>query len=387
MLLIDEVDKSSNNDLFIHFLAVLRDKYLSRKRIKTFHSVILAGVHDVKSLKLKIRPDSEQKYNSPWNIATIFEVEMNLTVDEIKPMLADYVQVRGVTMDIQQVAERLFFFTSGYPYLVSKLCKIIDEKILPKKATKEWTQEDLNQAFDLISKEAYNANFDTVMNNLEHYPDLYELVFSVIFDSYKKDFNQHDPVVALGVLHGILAASEKGNVIIHNRIYREIIANMMISKWNTRTFGRLNPSTDEFQFRLPNNGLDMEKVLINFQTFMRENYSDKDERFLEREGRLIFLAYLKPILNGSGFNFKEPQISQERRLDVVITYNQFKYIVELKIWYGEAAHQKGLSQLADYLDRQNLQTGYLLIFDHSKEKQWQNDWIEVDGKRILWARV
>ena len=120
---------------------------------------------------------------------------------------------------------------------------------------------------------------------------------------------------------------------------------------------------------------------------MRENYSDRDERFLEREGRLIFLAYLKPILNGSGFNFKEPQISQERRLDVVITYNQFKYIVELKIWYGEAAHQKGLLQLADYLDRQNLQTGYLLIFDHSKEKQWQNDWIEVDGKRILWARV
>ena len=44
------------NDLFIHFLAVLRDKYLNRKRIKTFHSIILAGVHDVKSLKLKIRP-------------------------------------------------------------------------------------------------------------------------------------------------------------------------------------------------------------------------------------------------------------------------------------------------------------------------------------------
>ena len=154
VLLIDEVDKSSNNDLFIHFLGLLRDKYLDRKETPTFHSVILAGVHDVKSLKLKIRPDSERKYNSPWNIATAFEVEMNLTVDEIKPMLADYVQVRGVTMDIQEVAERLFFFTSGYPYLVSKLCKIIDEKILPKKETKEWTQEDLNQAFDLISKES-----------------------------------------------------------------------------------------------------------------------------------------------------------------------------------------------------------------------------------------
>lgn len=131
----------------------------------------------------------------------------------------------------------------------------------------------------------------------------------------------------------------------------------------------------------------MEKVITNFQIFMRENHSDKDSKFLEREGRLIFLAFLKPILNGAGFDFKEPQISDERRIDVVITYNTFKYIAELKIWYGEEAHQKGLTQLTDYLDRQNLDTGYLVIFDHSKKKVWKKDWLERDGKRIFWARV
>jgi AAA-like domain len=72
VVLIDEVDKSSNNQLFISFLAMLRNKYLERKTFKTFHSIVLAGVHDVKSLKLKIRPDEAQKYNSPWNIATEF---------------------------------------------------------------------------------------------------------------------------------------------------------------------------------------------------------------------------------------------------------------------------------------------------------------------------
>ena len=120
---------------------------------------------------------------------------------------------------------------------------------------------------------------------------------------------------------------------------------------------------------------------------MREQYSNKDRKFLERDGRLIFLAFLKPILNGSGYEFKEPQVSDEKRLDIVITYNHFKYIVELKIWYGEVAHKKGLTQLADYLERQSLQTGYLLIFDHSKKKSWTKDWIEEAGKRIFWARV
>ena len=391
VLLIDEVDKSSNNQLFVSFLALLRDKYLDRKRTKTFHAVVLAGVHDVKSLELKIRPDSEQQYNSPWNISTAFNVNMNLMPSEIKPMLDDYAQERGVSVDTEWFARRLFYFTSGYPYLVSKLCKIIDEDVLPKKETKDWTEEDLNQAFSLILKESRNANFDTVMKNLEDYPQLYQLVFSVIFDGEGKAFSEDDPTVNLGVLHGIFAESESGHLMIQNRIYRERIANMMISKWHTSQLGTFHPVSANFDFRgsyrLPNGGLDMEKVIGNFQIFMRENHSDKDRRFLERDGRIIFLAYLKPILNGSGYEFKEPQISDEKRLDIVITYNQFKYVAELKIWYGEAAHQKGLAQLTDYLERQGLQTGYLLIFDHSKRKSWKKDWVEVDGKRILWARV
>lgn len=392
ILLIDEVDKSSNNQLFVSFLAMLRDKYLDRKDTKTFHSIVLAGVHDVKSLKLKISPDSEQKYNSPWNIATTFSVDMSLNPSEIKPMLEDYVQERGVKMDTEWFANRLFFFTSGYPYLVSKLCKIIDEDILPQKTVKEWTEEDLNKAFNLILREEHNANFDTLVKNLEHYTALYDLAFSIIFDGTMLNYNQLDPVVNLGSLHGIFARSEEGYLIIHNRIYRELIANMMVSKWRTSHTKILNPALQgsdvkNSPYRLPNNGLDMEKVITKFQAFMKEQYSDKDQKLLEREGRLIFLAFLKPILNGAGFDFKEPQISEERRLDVVITYNQFKYVAELKVWYGQVAHEKGLNQLADYLERQELQTGYLLIFDPSQKKSWENGWIEVKGKRIFWAKV
>jgi hypothetical protein len=42
------------------------EEYLLRNagKDKTFYSVILAGVHDVKSLKIKIRPDEEHKYVS-----------------------------------------------------------------------------------------------------------------------------------------------------------------------------------------------------------------------------------------------------------------------------------------------------------------------------------
>ncbi|OQY54272.1 MAG: hypothetical protein B6245_21525, partial [Desulfobacteraceae bacterium 4572_88] len=71
VLMIDEIDKSANNQLVLDFLGMLRNKYLQRSEGEdhTFQSVILAGVHDVKTLKAKIRPDDERRYNSPWNIA------------------------------------------------------------------------------------------------------------------------------------------------------------------------------------------------------------------------------------------------------------------------------------------------------------------------------
>ena len=57
ILMIDEVDKSSDNQIFLNFLGMLRNKYLdSREEMDhTFKSVNLAGVYDRKNLKLKVK--------------------------------------------------------------------------------------------------------------------------------------------------------------------------------------------------------------------------------------------------------------------------------------------------------------------------------------------
>lgn len=378
VLLIDEVDKSSNNELFIGFLGVLRNKYLNQDFARTFHSIILAGVHDVKTLKLKLRPEAEQKYNSPWNIATEFTVDMNLQPAEIIPMLEDYAQEHNMTLDASAIAERLFYFTSGYPFLVSKLCKTIDEQILPSKSVSSWTPDVVDLATSMIVKET-NTNFDSLIKNLENYPDLYDLVYKKLVDIEYQSYSIHDPTVSLGLMYGVLKNGQ--GISIHNRIYEEVIYAYMTSKATSKVMlGAYNVPQN---FRLPNQRLNMEAVLLKFQAFMKEQYSKKDTEFLERNGRLVFLAFIKPIINGSGYDFKEPQISEERRLDVVITYYQHKYITELKVWRGAKVHAEGLSQLADYLDRQNQSEGYLLIFDHSKKKTWKSAWEMVKGKKVF----
>ena len=130
VLFIDEVDQAGNYKAFIEFLGMLRDKYLKRTERPTFQSVILAGVYDIKNIKMKMRSQEEHQYNSPWNIAAEFNVEMDFSRTDIEGMLADYEKDHQTGMDVPSMAALIYDYTSGYPFLVCRLCKIIDEKLI-----------------------------------------------------------------------------------------------------------------------------------------------------------------------------------------------------------------------------------------------------------------
>ena len=379
VLLIDEVDASINHTIFIRFLSMLRSKYLERfvPYQATFHSVILAGVHDIKSLQFKLNPKENAAYNSPWNIAIDFEVDMSFNAEEIAPMLQEYAKETHTIIDIPSIAEKLHYYTAGYPFLVSKLCKIIAEKIIDQSTNREWTINEVEKAVRLTLNEN-NTNFDNIIKYLELHEDLYKLTYRILINGDNIPFNQHNPTIHKGIQYGIF--KKNGTIQIHNRIYQALIYNYMISKTLTQREEDYHYGSN---FQKSDGGLDIKAILIKFQQFMKAEYSQKDAQFLERNGRLVFLSFLNPILNGRGHAFKEVQISEEKRLDVLITYNQHKYIIELKRWYGKKAHQKGLNQLTDYLTEQHLDSGYLLIFEYNKQKSWQQKKIIHQQKNIF----
>ncbi|MCS6833509.1 MAG: hypothetical protein NZ521_08025, partial [Flammeovirgaceae bacterium] len=158
------------------------------------------------------------------------------------------------------------------------------------------------------------------------------------------------------------------------RIYNYLISTERTKMRNARI---------ESQFVRADRTLDMERILQRFQAHCEEQYSKRSADFLEREWRLLFLAFLKPIINGEGHTFIEPEISEERRLDVVVAYGRHKYVVELKRWYGQEAHERGVLQLSDYLDRQHLKEGYLVIFDARRKEVGEAKWLTVGDKKIF----
>ena len=377
ILIIDEMDKSSDNQLFLHFIGMLRNKYLKRSegRDKTFKSVILVGVYDVKNLKLKLRPDAERKYNSPWNIAANFTVDLSFNPWEISTMLIEYEKDAGTGMDVDEISRLIYMYTSGYPFLVSRLCKAIEEEL-----NRNWTKEGIEEAVKIMLMES-NTLFDDLFKNLENDKELYFTIYDIVFNNREVLFSIDNPVIQKANMFSIIR-EENGKAVVHNKIFEIRIYNYLISKLQT-SGASLSNYASSGQFIDEHGDLKIELILEKFQELMEEEYRDRTREFVEKEGRLLFLAFIKPIINGAGFYFVESETRDNMRLDVVITYNKKLYIIELKKWYGKEYEDKGYKQLADYMKAKKTNMGYIVMFDFRKtKKEYSRTWLDVNGKNI-----
>lgn len=361
VLMIDEVDKCSDNQIFLNFLGLLRSKYLDMQEglDTSFQSVILAGVYNIKNLKLKLRPKTERKYNSPWNIAADFDVDMSFSVDEIAKMLKHYSADTGIPMDAQAVSGKIRFYTNGYPFLVSWICKWIDER-----GGRQWTVWNVENAEkELLNND--NTLFDDMIKNIENSKELKQIVTEILFEGKKLLCVKSDPAINMGMMFGILSDHENmvciSNIVFETYLYNHIIAGKMREQYAF--------SYENNQF-FKNGELDMERVLQKFQEIMKAEYRNEDASFMERQGRLLFLCFMKPIINGKGNYYVEPQTRDNTRMDVVISYGGREYIVELKIYRGQKYRQKGLEQLEEYLDSRNSKKGYLISFNFNQNKKY-----------------
>ena len=380
VVMIDEVDQAGNFQVFLKFLGLLRSKYLSRDRIPTFHSVILAGVYDIKNLKLKLRSDEEHQLNSPWNIAVGYDKDMSLSEAGIAGMLSEYEADHSTGMDVAAMAKRLRDYTSGYPFLVSRLCQIMDAE----EKEDSWTAEGFQRAVKAILGES-NTLFDDMVKKLVQFPKLHDMLYEILYTGRRVTFNRDDREINIAGMFGYIY-DKNGAVAIANRILEMRLYNLFVTEASKVDDIYRSGSVDRTQF-IKDGVLDMKRILERFVWHYTEIYGDRDERFHEKEGRKFFLFYLKPIINGTGNSYVEAETLDEGRMDVVVDYLGKQYVIELKIWRGPAYHEEGEKQLAGYLDSMHLDHGYMLTFNFNQKKENGVQERFLDGKRIYEAFV
>ena len=302
VLIIDEVDTATNNQVFIDFLAQLRAYYLKRRRTPTFQSVILAGVYDVRNIKQKIRTEDDHRLNSPWNIAADFLVDMSFSVVDIAGMLKQYENDHGTGMDIDKMANLIYDYTSGYPFLVSRLCKLMDEHVdgseeFPDKQS-VWTKKGFLEAVKKLLHEK-NALFESLIGKLNDNQGLKDLIFGLLFHGQSIGYNPDDSAISMALIFGFVKV-EDSNVLIANRIFETRLYNMFLLSKDEQS-SDIYKEGSKFKNQFIQNGhLDMKLILEKFVSYFDEIYGDRDFRFLEEDGRRYFMLFLKPIINGTG---------------------------------------------------------------------------------------
>lgn len=390
VLMIDEVDSATNNQVFLDFLAQLRENYLSReeKGIPAFHSVILAGVTDIRSLRRKIRQNEDHKVNSPWNIAADFDIDMSLPELGIRGMLEEYEDDHGTGMDTAVVAREIHAFTNGYPFLVSRICQLMDERLAGgrfKTLAEVWTVAGVSEAVRMILEEK-NTLFESLMGKVYASKELSNMLQTILFSGERVPYNPDDLPILDGEMYGFLR-KEDGAVVIHNRIFETRLYNFFLSREELQRSAVFRAGSESRTYFIQNGHLDMDAMLERYVTIFHDLYYDQNEPFSEEEGRRRFLLFVRPVINGTGNYYVEAETRNNRRMDLVIDYLGERSVVELKIWRGQAYHEEGERQLVDYLDSLHLDKGYLLTYNFNKNKQIGLIEKTVKGKRLLEATI
>ena len=361
VILIDEVDQAGNYESFLLFLGVLRKMYLNRASLPTFQSVILAGVYDIKNLKLKMRSEDEHQYNSPWNIAVPFIVDMSLSADGIKGMLDEYESDHHKGIDTTAVASWIREYTSGYPFLVSRLCQLMDER-------DDWSHEGFLNAVKALLNER-NTLFDDMIKKIEQFPDLKSMLKDHLFSGESRKYNPLNKAFQLAERFNIINV-HNGSFSIACRIMETAIYEYFMAEENESEIYSAG-SIEKTRF-IKGDGLDMPLLLQKFSEHFNEIFrtadGTMDAKFVEKHGRKQFQLYIRPIINGIGHYYVEAETRDETRTDLIINYNNHEYVIELKIWRGDSYNTKGENQLSEYLALKKQKTGYLVSFCFNKGK-------------------
>lgn len=153
---------------------------------------------------------------------------------DIAGMLSSYEAEHHTGMDISVFSQWIYEYTDGYPYLVSRICMLLDEQVagsndFPQKAN-AWTRDGFLAAIRLLLQDP-NTLFDDMFKKIEEYPLLKERLKDILFCGTQYAFEITSPMIHMGFMFGFLK-NVNHSVAIANRIFETKMYNVFLSEKN-----------------------------------------------------------------------------------------------------------------------------------------------------------
>ena len=357
------------------FLRSLRHIYLS-DRERCPYSVGIVGVKNITQLNY-------DRSISPFNIQDEFHLP-NFTLEQVKELLGQYTEAVGQGFAPEVVAS-IHKQTAGQPVLVNRLAQILTEEMdIPK--TETITMEHWTVAHTQLLR-GRNTNIEHLTTNIRRNPRFESVLMRIMARDEGVDFNLDDDIISELATYGVIKEGTDGMCEILNPIYLYRIMRAFKPLVNGLEQEYFSEDTDEaLHAYLTSTGqIEMEALLDNFRDFITRagfrilQVPDTPQKSV---GRHLLLAYLDEFVRRIGGVMHIEVQTGRGRMDLLITHNQRKYIVETKIWRGESRYQAGKQQLAAYLISERATEGYYVVFDHRQKPEPRVESEKVAGVAI-----
>ncbi len=374
VLIIDEFDGIPQVALS-DFLHTLRHIYISGKP-RCPHSVGIIGVKSIAQLNY-------DRSISPFNIQDEFHLP-NFTLEQVQELLGQYTDEVGQVF-VPEVIASIHKQTAGQPVLVNRFAQILTEELnVPK--TEPITMVHFSKAHAQLLHER-NTNIEHLTTNIRKNPRFESVLMRIMERDEGVDFNMDDDIVNELATYGVIKKSTDRMCEILNPIYLYRIM---------RTFKPVvNGLEDQYllgggekgflNYITPAGYIEMKALLDNFRDFIaRAGFKilQVPDTPQESVGRHLLLAYLDQFVKLIG-GFMHIEVQTGRgRMDIIITHNQQKYIIETKIWRGDNRYQAGKKQLVTYLRSEGVTKGYYIVFDHREEPKPRVETETIEGLTI-----
>ena len=390
VLIIDEIDALVGDSL-VAILRQIRSGYADRP--KAFpQTIILCGVRDVRDYRIVLSNQDIITGGSAFNIKTESLRLGNFSKEEIQELYMQHTQETGQVFD-EACFPMVWDATEGQPWLVNALGREVTYKM------RENRDRSVRIIPEMIDKAVENliyrrdTHIDILIDKLEE-PRVRRVIEPMLANSEEAD----DGLIPTDDIQYVedmgLIKRERGKPRrIANGIYREIIPRELT--WSTQDTLSQQPKW----YQNPDNSINMEKLLLDFQQFFRQNADAWIGRFdyAEAGPQLLLQAFLQRIVNGGGYIDREYGLGR-KRTDLLIRKPLTDHyggpvqrvVLELKIKRGDLDKviDDGLEQTVGYMDLVgSVDEGHLIIFDRTQEKTWdERIWhkpYEYEGRKIL----
>ncbi len=354
VLIIDEFD-AIPRDAVKGFLRSLRRIYLSG-RTRCPHSVGIIGIKNI------IQLDYDRSI-SPFNIQQEFHLP-NFTLEQVRELLAQYTDEVGQAF-IPEVITVIHKQTAGQPVLVNRLAQILTEE-MDIRRTEPITMEHFTTAHAQLLRER-NTNIDHLTTNVQRDPRFEQLLMRIMERDEGVPFNPRNDIIDELTTYGVIKRGADDMCEILNPIYLYCILQVfkpLVNGLEEEYF----PEDDDYL--TPTGQIELAGLLDNFRDFIARagfRILQVPDTPQESVGRHLLLAYMDEFVRRIGGVMHIEAQTGRGRMDIILTYNNRKYIIETKIWRGMRRYQAGKQQLAAYLKLEGATEGYYVVFDHRKE--------------------